>query len=197
MTSVTRHLTRLEASGLIRLAQTHPELEYFFRHALIQDAAYQSLLKADRKPLHRAVAEALEHLYPDRLDELAPLLGQHYSQASEAEKAIHYLHKAGEQAVLRYANQEAIGFFGDALALLKTLPVTPERTQQELNLQIALGNLLMAAQGYGSPEVGRIYGRARELCGQVEATPQLLPVLYGLWAYYTIRAEFSTAQQLA
>jgi predicted ATPase len=197
MTGVTQHLTRLEVSGLIQLAQTQPELEYLFRHALVRDAAYQSLLKADRKPLHRAVAEAMERLYPDQLDELAPLLGHHYSQANQAEKAIHYLHKAGEQAVLRYANPEAIGFFGEALALLKTLPVTPEQTQQELDLQIALGNLLMASQGYGSPEVARVYGRARELCGQVEATPQLLPVLYGLWAYYTIRAEFSTARQLA
>ncbi len=197
MTGVTQHLARLEASGLIRLAQTHPELEYLFRHALVRDAAYKSLLNADRKPLHRAVAEALERLYPDQLDELAPLLGQHYSQANEAEKAIRYLHKAGEQAALRYANQEAISFFGEALALLKTLPATPERTQQELDLQIALGNLLMAAQGYGAPEVERTYGRARELCGQVEATPQLMPVLYGLWAYYTIRAEFSTARQLA
>ncbi len=79
MTGVTQHLTRLETAGLIRLAQIQPELEYLFRHALIRDAAYQSLLKADRKPLHRVVAEALERLYPDRLDELAPLLGQHYS----------------------------------------------------------------------------------------------------------------------
>ena len=197
MTGVTQQLARLEASGLIRLAQTHPELEYLFRHALVRDAAYKSLLNADRKPLHRAVAEALERLYPDQLDELAPLLGQHYSQANETEKAIRYLHKAGQQAALRYANPEAISFFGDALALLKTLPVTPERTQQELDLQIALGNLLMAAQGYGAPEVERTYGRARELCGQVEATPQLMPVLYGLWAYYTIRAEFSTARQIA
>jgi predicted ATPase len=83
------------------------------------------------------------------------------------------------------------------LEVLKALPDTPERTQHELTLQLTLAVSLMATQGYSAPEVERVYARARELCGQVGETPQLFPVLHGLWRYYAVRADFQTAQQLA
>jgi predicted ATPase len=84
---IAAHLATLETSGLSRLAQIEPEIEYLFRHALVQEAAYETILKADRRVLHRVVGEALERLYPDRLTELAPILGQHFAEAGASEKA--------------------------------------------------------------------------------------------------------------
>ena len=98
------NLTTLEASGLIRLAQTEPELEYLFRHALIQDAAYNSLLKNNRRMLHHAVGEVLEQLYPERRDELAPVLGQHFQEAGDYQRALNYFSLAGDEALKINAN---------------------------------------------------------------------------------------------
>ncbi len=110
-------LAALEASGLIRLAQVQPEIEYLFRHTLVQDAAYASLLKADRRILHRLVGEVLERLYPDRLDVLAFVLGQHFREAGEVDRARQYFIRAGHIARQHYANQEAITAYAEALAL--------------------------------------------------------------------------------
>ena len=96
----------------------------------------------------------------------------------------------------RSAYAEAISHLTTALELLKTLPDTPERVQQELTLQIALGPALMATKGFAAPEVESTYTRARELCRQIGETPQLFPVLWGLWLFYIVRAEFQTAREL-
>jgi len=113
--TLSTHLTYLEASGLLRLAQMEPELEYLFRHALIQDATYASLLRADRRVLHRAIAEVLERTYPNQLDELAPVLGRHYRGAGETERARNYFQQAGNGALRNYANREAEQHFRAAL----------------------------------------------------------------------------------
>ena len=112
-------------------------------------------------------------------------------------QAIPYWQQAGQRASQRSANVEAISHLTKGLELLKTLPDTPERTQQELTLQIALGVPLMATKGYAAPEVEQAYTRARELCQQVGETPQLFPVLMGLWVFYIVRAEYQTARELA
>jgi tetratricopeptide (TPR) repeat protein len=116
---LTAHLAALEASGLIRLAEVEPEIEYLFRHALVQDAAYASLLKADRRVLHRAVGEALERLYPGQLAsrELAPVLARHFREAGDAERAFKYYALAGEAALGTYANAEAEAHYRAALSL--------------------------------------------------------------------------------
>jgi predicted ATPase len=119
---LVQHLNALESSGLVRLAQTLPELEYLFRHALIQDAAYSSLVKQDRRLLHRAVAEALERTYPDRMEELAAVLAQHFEAAGDTGGALKYLTLAGEDAARRYANPEALALFTRALALSDDAP---------------------------------------------------------------------------
>lgn len=116
--TLTVSLTQLESSGLIRLAQMVPELEYLFRHALIQDAAYESILKADRRVLHRVVGETLEQLYPHRLDDLAPLLGQHFTEAGQTDKAIKYWLRAGDLARQVFAQPEAVDAYQRALTLL-------------------------------------------------------------------------------
>jgi tetratricopeptide (TPR) repeat protein len=117
MSAVTLHLSHLETSGLIRLARAEPELEYLFRHTLVQDAAYATLLPADRKRLHRAVGEALEQLYPGRLNEYAAVLARHFKQAGDSEHALEYFVLAGAAALAAYANEEAEDQYHSALAL--------------------------------------------------------------------------------
>ncbi len=117
--TVARQLASLESSGLIRLAQAQPELEYLFRHALVQDAAYSSLVKQDRRQLHQAVGEVLERVYPDRMDELAPLLGRHFDEASDDGRALRCYARAGDAAARVYANAEAVMHYTRALEIAK------------------------------------------------------------------------------
>ena len=133
--TVSRHLNALEASGLIRLAQLHPELEYMFRHALVQDAAYTSLLKQERKQLHKAVGETLERLYATRLDELAGTLAYHFAQAGERDKGIAYARRAAQRAVAMYAYDQAVQHLRIALDLLTT--TVPTATRVEILEEIA------------------------------------------------------------
>jgi tetratricopeptide (TPR) repeat protein len=115
---VDRHLGQLESAGLIQLASTDPELEYLFRHVLVQEAAYDSLLKQERRRLHRAVAATLERLYPARREELAPVLAMHFEQAGEGARAVEYLVAAGDHALRRFAVHEGRAFFDRAVAHL-------------------------------------------------------------------------------
>src|SRR4030095_6827356 len=117
------------------------------------------------------------------------LIAHHYTEASLIEQAIPYWQQAGQRASQRSANAEAISHLTTALELLKPLPDTPERAQQELTLQIALGVPLMATKGFAAPEAGAVYRRARELCQHVGETPQLFPVLWGLWAFHVVQGE--------
>jgi predicted ATPase len=111
-------LETLQERGLVRLATVRPELEYLFRHALVQDAAYGSLLKQERRELHGQVGEALEQLYPERVGELAPVLAMHFEQAGEPEKAITYLAEAGEHALRQNAIQEGFAAYDQAASLI-------------------------------------------------------------------------------
>jgi tetratricopeptide (TPR) repeat protein len=118
-------LGTLEAKGLVRVATLRPELEYLFRHALVQDAAYGSLLKQERRELHGQVGEALESLYPERVDELAPVLAMHFAQAGDTEKAIDYYATGGKHALEQNAIQEAFGAFDQAATLIEGPPGAP------------------------------------------------------------------------
>ena len=118
MTTLIGQLNTLESSSLIQLAQAQPELEYLFRHALIQDAAYASLVKPDRKLLHRIVGEALERMYPDRREELSGLLAHHFIAAGELDKAIAYSRQAARRAEAAYAFEEAVRHLRAALDLI-------------------------------------------------------------------------------
>jgi len=145
MTTVNHQLSHLETSGLVELAQTTPELEYFFRHALVQDAAYQSLLKADRRQFHLTIGKMLEQLYPERLDELAATLGQHFQLAEERAHALPYFIQAGDSAASIYANDEAITLYGKALAIACKIEV-----EQEILLHLCqtLGRTLEITSAY-------------------------------------------------
>jgi predicted ATPase len=196
--STLRHgIRQLVDAELIYQRGVPPQATYLFKHALIQDAAYQSLLKSTRQQYHRQIARLLEEQFPETKDTQPELLAQHYTEAGLTEQAISSWQRAGQHAVQHSANVEAISHLNKALSLLKTLPATQEHVQQELELQLALGNPLKVIKGYAAPEVERVYTRARELCRQAGETPQLFGVLAGLWVFYFDRAEYQTARELA
>ncbi len=192
-----RQLARLQTSEFIYERPAFPDIEYTFKHALTQEVAYNSLLIERRKAVHERTAKAIEEVYRSKLDDRYSELAHHYSRSGNTQKAVDYLQLAGQQAVQRSANAEAINHLTSALELLKLLPDTPERIQQELALQIALGAPLQATKGWAAPEMGKVYSRARELCQQIEEAPQLFVVLWGLWQFHIVRAEYKTARELA
>jgi predicted ATPase len=163
---------------------------------LYQEVLYDRVLGARRARLHRRIGERGEEGYGERAREIAVELAVHFERGRDYRQAVRYLEQAGENTLQRSAHVEAIRHLIKALELLKTLPDTPERTRQELTLQTALGVPLVATKGYAAPEVGEAYTRARELCQQVEETPQLFPVLVGLFRFYLVRAEHKTAREL-
>jgi predicted ATPase len=173
-----------------------PEPDYLFKHALTQEVAYGTVLQERRKALHERTAQAIEALYATSLDEHYSNLAHHYSRSGKTEKAIEYLHLAGQQAVQRSANVEAITHLTTALELLKTLPDTRARAQQELLLQVTLGVPLRTTRGVSSPEVQATYTRARALCQQLGEIRQLFPVLSGLQRVHQTRGEFLAAREL-
>jgi len=190
-------LRQLVEAELVYQRGVPPQATYTFKHALIQDAAYQSLLRSTRQQYHQRIAQVLAAQFPETAETQPELLAHHSTEAGLIAQAISYWQRAGERAIERSAHVEAVSHFTKGLALLKTLSDTPEHAQQELALQIALGAPLMALQGLSAPEVGRAYARARELCQQIRETPELVPVLVGLWRFYLSQGEHQTARALA
>src|SRR5262249_31733334 len=191
-----RVLSALQHKEFLYEQPAFPEVEYLFKHALTQEVAYNSLLMERRKALHERTAQAIELLYQANVDEHYHELAHHYSHSGNTAKAVEYLSLAGQQAAQHCAHTDALRSLTAALDLLQLLPNTPDRVQQELTLHIALGTPLMAIKGYAAPEVESLYSRARTLCQQVGKTPQLFPVLWGLWAFYETRAEYNTGREL-
>ena len=189
-------LNKLVEAEILYQRGVGEQARYFFKHALIQDTAYQSLLKSTRQQYHKQIAQVLEEQFPQTKETQPELLAHHYTEAGLIEQAIPYWQKAGERATQRSAYTEAISHLTVGLELIKTLPDTSKRAQQELMLQVTLGTTLMATQGYAAPEVGKVYARARELCRQVNETPHLFSVLWGLTTFYGVRGELQTAQEL-
>ena len=167
-----------------------------FKHALIQDAAYASLLRSTRQRVHQQIVQLCETRFPEVVETQPEVVARHCTAAGQDEAAIRYWQRAGQRALQGSAHAEAIAHLTQGLAVLTTLPETPARLQQELDLQVALGPALRATQGHAAPEVERAYARARELCAQLGDTPQLFPVLRGLMLYYLNRGDLQTATQL-
>jgi predicted ATPase len=182
----------IQRLGALRLSR------YRFRHILFQNYLYQGLDPVERAHLHEAVGRALEDLCGEETEHMAVILARHFQEAGIAEKAIAYLLQAGEQAKRSSANEAAITHLTRGLALLETIPATPERDQRELHLHIALGVPLVLIKGHASPEVEATYARARELCEPAYAgdIPQRFQALMGLRRYYLARGELGTAQDL-
>ena len=195
--TIQHALARLVEVELFYQRGVPPRAMYIFKHALIQEAAYQSLLKSTRQRHHQQVARVLEEHFPETTETQPEVLAHHVTEAGLSEQAIPYWQRAGERAIQRSAYVEAISHLNSGLAVLKTLPDTSNRAQRELDLQIALGQALIATKGQAAAEVGLAYSRARELCQQVEETAVLFRVLYGLWAFHVVRAELQTAVELS
>ena len=193
--SLQQALARMVDAELLYQRGVPPQATYLFKHALIQEAAYQSLLKSTRQKFHQQIAEVLETQLPTSVETQPELVAQHYTAAGCAEQAVVYWQRAGQQASDRSANQEAISHFTTGIELLTTLPETPERTQQALTLHLALGAALQMAKGQAAPEVEHAYTQAYALCQQVGETPERVRVLFGLWRFSLVRAQLHTARE--
>jgi predicted ATPase len=158
-----------------------PQATYVFKHALIQEVAYQSLLRSTRQQHHQRIAQALEARFPTLVETQPELLAHHCTEAGLSAQAVGYWQRAGQRALERSANLEAVNHVTQGLAVLTTLPETRERAQQELALHLTFGPALINTRGPAAPEAERVYGRACELCRQVGDRPQLFPALWGLW----------------
>jgi predicted ATPase/class 3 adenylate cyclase len=196
-TDLRAALAKLVEAEILYQRGIGQQARYFFKHALIQDTAYQSLLKSTRQQHHQQIARVLEEGPSDTKEAHPELLAHHYTEASLIEQAIPYWQQAGQKANQRSAYIEAISHLTRGLEVLKLLPDTPARSQQELLLQITLGTALMATQGYAAPEVEQAYTRARELCQQLGDTGQLFPVLVGLLRFYSVSAKHRAARDWA
>jgi class 3 adenylate cyclase len=183
-TTLQRELGRLVKAEIVYQRGMPPQSTYVFKHALIQDAAYASLLKSTRQQYHQQIAQVLETQFPETTAGKPELLAHHYTEAGLIEKAVPYWQQAGQRAIERSAHTEAISHLTKGLELLKTLPETPQRLQREVDIHITLGASLLATKGYAAPEVGEIYTSARQLCHHLDDPQRLFPVLRGLWNYW-------------
>ena len=190
-------IAQLTGAELIFGRGIPPNAAYRFKHALVQDAAYASLLKGRRQQLHSRIAQVLKDYFPERAAAEPELLAHHYTEAGETEQAIDQWLKAGQRAAERSANPEAVAHLRRGLELLGSLPDTDGRVRRELALQMALGLPLIATKGYSGDEVGAAYERARELCERVGSAEQLLPILYGQIVFRMSCGEQRVARQLA
>jgi tetratricopeptide (TPR) repeat protein len=182
-------LNRLTNAGLLFVRGTPPEATYIFKHALVQDAAYGTLLRNRRQLLHARIATALEDHFPETVMAQPALLAQHCTAAGLAEKAVSYWLKAGQQALDRSAMVEAVAQLRKGLVVLAGLPDDPWRRQQELDLQTALGPALTATAGWSVAEVGETFARARVLAEQLDRTEYLVPLTAGQCGFHSVRGE--------
>jgi len=174
-----------------------PRSRYLFKHALIQDAAYQSLLKRTRQQYHQRVAKLLEDRFPEVASTQPEMVAHHYTEANCPAQAIAYWHKAGMAAASKSANVEAIDQFRRGLALVEALSDMRERAARDLDLQMALGSALYATRSFSDPDIGRTYARALELCRQLSDHSREVIALRGLTLHHLNLLEMEKAQHFA
>jgi class 3 adenylate cyclase/predicted ATPase len=189
-------LDRLIQAGLLFRQGMPPHASYLFKHALVQDVAYGTLLRARRRDLHGSIASALERQFSDVSETQPEVLARHYAQAGLAEQAINYWQRAGNRAAKRSANQEAVAHFRNAIKLLQTLPDKAAHAEQELQLLIALGPALMTTTSSAAPEIGRVYARARELARNAQRIADLFPTVWGASLVAFTAGDLATAGRL-
>jgi tetratricopeptide (TPR) repeat protein len=190
-------LGRLQGAEFLYESLLLPAPVYTFKHALTQEVAYQSLLRSTRQPYHQRIAQVLAEQSPETARLYPEWLAHHYTEAGLGEQAIPYWQQAGQRALERSANVEAVSHFTKGLEQLKSLQATPEHTRQELALQLALGPLLRMIKGHTAPDVERTYTRAYELSQQIGDSPQRFAALVSLWRFYLNRARIRQARELA
>jgi len=196
-TALQAALEKLAEADIVLVQGLPPESDYRFKHALIQDAAYENLLKSRRQVLHRRVAEILRDRFAATAAAEPEVLAYHFTQAGLIDVAIEWWGMAGDRALRRSANQEAIGHLTTGLAQLAQLPQSQERAKRELALQPLLGKASMAARGYASPEAIRAFSRARELCAEIGDDSNVCPVMFGVWLFELTGANHANARRTA
>jgi class 3 adenylate cyclase/predicted ATPase len=189
-------LQRLVDAGLVFQRGMPPTAEYMFKHALVQDAAYGTLLRGPRRQLHARIAEALEANSPEMMDSQPELFAQHYAEAGLAKKSVACWGKAGLRSAARSAMAEAAAQLQKGLDQLALLPDTLERQRQELELRSSQGAVLFVLKGHAAPETGQAYARARELWEQLGSLSEFLRIPYGQSRYHVVRGEFDLALRL-
>lgn len=190
-------LRRLVEVELVYQTGLPPQSTYLFKHALIQDAAYHSLLKRRRQHVHERIVEVLQTRFAGTAESQPELLAHHYMEAGLAEEAIPYWLRAGQQASQRSAYAEAIAHFHKGLDTLSTLSDIEARAHLELQFQLVIGDALAVTRGYAAPEVRQAYARALVLCEQLPASTQLSDATMGLWRFYSVSAELQTAYRVS
>jgi class 3 adenylate cyclase/predicted ATPase len=189
-------LDRLIQSGLLLRQGLAPHATYLFKHALVQDAAYGTLLRAKQHELHSHIARVLEQYFTDVCETQPEVLARHYTQAGLPHQAINYWQRAGDRAARRSANQEAVAHFRNARGLLEALPDRAAHAEQELQLLIALGPALMTTKTSVAPEIGSVYARARELALSGRRVADLFPTVWGAWLVAFTAGDFPSATRI-
>ena len=189
-------LDRLVGAELVFGRGEVPESAYTFKHALVQEAAYASLLRERRRQLHARIAQALEGAFPEVAETQPELVAHHYAAAGLTAPAIDYYRRAAERAMAASANAEAIAHLTRGLELIGSLPGSSERISREIDFRLALGPPLIATRGHASVEATAAYTRARELCAGAGETPELFRSLVGLWMDHLCQPDLETASEL-
>jgi class 3 adenylate cyclase/predicted ATPase len=190
-------LRRLVEAELVFQRGTPPDSVYSFKHALVQDAAYATLLRGKRKQIHTCIKRVLEDHFPE-LAELQPeLLAHHSTQAGLAAEAIDYWERAGRRAASQSANREAVAHFRKALDLLPQLPADADRAERELRMLMALGPALVTTRPSAAPEVDRLYARAHQLAREVGRSAELFPAVWGSWMFAYNAGDLPAARRRA
>ncbi|MCG7393448.1 AAA family ATPase [Microvirga sp. ACRRW] len=187
---------QLVTSGLVQHSGSQAAEVYSFKHALVRDTAYESLLRSRRRQIHARIAAALETQRPEIRDVQPELLAHHYAGAGLAQQAADYWRKAADWTIQRFANSEAISHCDKAIMQLHTLPATSERMRAELDVQLIKGVAVRAARGYSVPESEHVFLRACELCESLGDRVNLIHALRGLFGAYYVAARWSDAAQV-
>jgi hypothetical protein len=189
--SLQNALDHLAGCELIFARGEPPDSTYIFKHALVQDAAYASMVRSKRQQLHSRIADALIAEFPEAIEMQPELMAYHLSQAGLTERAIEYLGKAGRHAVERSANKEAIKHLQRALEMARSLPDSPERSRSALACEVMLGQAMIADRGYAAPETKKVLLEAKTLFDDLSDPSHKLAILYMSWASHYVGGEVS------
>ena len=196
-TTLQAGLKQLGAAEILYQRGVPPQATYSFKHALLQDASYESLLKSKRQQLHTQTAQVLEERFPEAVRQHPEIVAHHYTGANLLERAIPYWQQAGQKSLQTSAYREAISHLSKGIELLQKLPEDAERIQPELSLQLALGAASIATRGYLATEAEDAYERAVELCDKVENPELIQMALHGARVFHLIRGDYQLAHQFS
>lgn len=195
--TLRRYLGQLVSNDFIFQRGSPPNATYMFKHALVQDAAYQSMLISRRRQYHQQVAHALEDRFPETAESEPELLAHHFTEAGMVQEAVDYWERAGQRAIQQSGSPEAVNHLTKGLAMVETFPDTPDKSNRELSFLVSLANPLIATKGYAAPEVEQVLSRARHLYQSGGASEDICSVLWGEIEFNLVQANLETCRELA